>query len=112
MFGGINPSQMKSMMRQMGIKQEDVPARRVIIEKENSRIIIENPEIQKITVKGQDSYQIAGESREESLEEQIKEEDLTLVAEKTGKSPEEAKKALEEAKGDIAEAILKLSDSS
>jgi len=30
--GGMNPRQMKQMMSRMGIKAEDVPAERVIIE--------------------------------------------------------------------------------
>lgn len=109
MFGGINPSQMKAMMKQMGIKQEEIEALRVIIEKEDSRIVIEPANVQKIVMQGQESWQITGESREESKEEGIREEDIELVADKTGKSKVEARKALEESKGDIAEAILKLS---
>ena len=37
MFPGINPSQMKSMMKQMGIKPEEINAKRVIIEKDSGR---------------------------------------------------------------------------
>ena len=108
MFGGINPGQMKAMMKQMGIKQEEVEALRVIIEKADSRIIIDPANVQKIVMQGQESWQIAGQAREES-EEGIKEEDVKLVMEKTGKGEDEARKALEET-GDIAEAIMRLSD--
>ena len=45
----------------------------------------------------------------QSKKEEIPKEDIDLVVEQTGKSVEEAKKALKETKGDIAEAILKLS---
>ena len=38
------------------------------------------------------------------------EEDIQLIIDQTGKSKEEALKALEESKGDIAEAIMKLSE--
>ena len=107
MGGGFDPKKMKSMMKQLGINQEDIEARRVIIEKEHSKIIIENPSVQKIKMQGQESWQIAGEAREESLG--VSDEDVSLVAEKTGKSKAEAKKALEET-GDIAEAIVKLSE--
>ncbi len=110
MFGGINPSQMKAMMKQMGIKQEDIEAERVIIETADKRIIIEPASVQKIMMQGQITWQIGGDAREETKEEGIKEEDIQMVAEKTGKSEGEARKALEEAGGDIAEAIVKLSE--
>ena len=111
MFGGINPSQMKSMMKQMGIKQEDIDASRVIIEKnDGKKIVIDNPTVQKMVMQGQESWQITGEAREESAAEEISEEDVKMVAEKTGKSEKEARKALEEVNGDIAEAIVKLSE--
>jgi len=38
----------------------------------------------------------------------VAEEDVKLVADQTGKSMEEAKKALEESGGDLAKAILLL----
>ena len=105
-LGGMDPKKMQAMMKQLGINQEEVEARRVIIEKEGSKIVIENPSVQKIKMQGQETWQIAGESHEEA--EGIKEEDILMVAEKTGKSKAEAKKALEET-NDIAEAIVKLS---
>lgn len=105
--GGLDPKKMKAVMKQMGINQEDVPANRVIIEKDGGKIVIENPSVQKITMQGQSSFQIAGDITEEA--EGIREEDIAMVAEKTGKSKAEAKKALEET-NDIAEAIVKLSE--
>jgi len=109
MMGGINPSQMKAMMKQMGIKQEDLNSLRVIIETPEKKIIVEPANVQKITMQGQVSFQVTGEIREESPEEGIKEDDITLVAEKTNKTKEEAKKALIDSNGDIAEAIISLS---
>src|SRR3989338_7471534 len=103
MFGGINPGQMKAMMKQMGIKQEEVEALRVIIEKADSRIIIEPANVQKIVMQGQESWQITGEAKEETKEAVISEEDVQLVMEKTGKSEKEVRKILGET-GDIAEA--------
>jgi len=110
MFGGINPSQMKAMMKQMGIKQEEIEAVRVIVECSDKKIIIEPASVQKITMQGQTSWQINGDAREESIAEGIKEEDVKLVAEKTSKSEKEARKVLEETNGDIAEAIVRLSE--
>jgi nascent polypeptide-associated complex subunit alpha len=109
-LGGVNPKQMQAMMRQMGINQEEIDAAEVTIKKsDGSKIIIENPSIQKITMKGQSSFQISGDIKEESAEA-FSEEDIDLVADKTHKSKAEAKSALEATKGDIAEAIMKLSE--
>ncbi|MEK6926886.1 MAG: nascent polypeptide-associated complex protein [Nanoarchaeota archaeon] len=107
-LGGVNPAQMKAMMKQLGIKQEEVPAKRVIIEKEDGRIIIEDPKVIKMTMQGQDNWQITGEAREESLEAEISDDDVQLVIEKTGKSESEVRRVLNETK-DIAEAIVRLS---
>ena len=107
MFGGVDPKKMQAMMRQMGINQEEVEALRVVIEKADGKIVIENPNVVKITMKGQDSWQITGEAHEEAAG--ISEADVAMVAEKTGKSKKEALKALEAAGGDIASAIMELS---
>jgi len=105
-LGGMNPKKMAGMMKQLGIKQESIEdAKKVIIERESGNIIIENPQVTKIEMQGQESWQIVGDVSED---EGISEEDVKLVAEKTGKSEEEARKTLEET-GDIAEAIVKLS---
>ncbi len=106
-MGKIDPKKMQQMMKQLGINQEEIEATRVIIEKSDGKIIIENPNIQKILMQGQESWQITGESRE--VKENSK-ADIQLIMEKTGKNEKEAKNALENAKGDIAEAIISLSD--
>ena len=111
MFPGmpkIDPRKMQAMMKQMGINQEEIEASRVIIELEDKKIIIENPSIQKIKMQGQSSYQISGEEHEESSES-FSEDDVSLVMQKTGKSKAQVLEALDET-GDIAEAIIKLSD--
>jgi nascent polypeptide-associated complex subunit alpha len=105
MMPGMNPRQMQRMMQQMGIKSEDIKASRVVIEREGENVIIENPQITLIEMQGQKSYQIVGNERTESV---LGEEDVRMVAEQSGASEEEARKALGEAGGDIAEAIMKL----
>ncbi len=108
MFGGIDPKKMQQVMKQMGIKQEEIDASRVIIERiDSGKIVINNPSVVKIVMQGQESWQISGEAHEEETS-RFSEEDVNLVMEKTGKSDEEARKAIEEADGDIAEAILKI----
>ena len=108
-LGGMNPKKMQAMMKQLGINQEEIDANRVIIEKnDGGRIVIDNPNVQRIKMQGQESWQITGDAVEEELEG-ISEDDVKLVMEKTGKSEDEVKKALEDNGGDIAEAIISLS---
>jgi len=107
MFVGIDPKKIQGMMSKMGIKQEEIPAKRVIIEGEEENIIIENPAVVKITMQGNESFQISGDI---SVQEKgISEDDIKQVMEKTGKKRLEVEIALKEANGDLAEAILALS---
>ena len=107
-LGGLNPKKMQGMMKQLGIAQQEIKSNKVIIEKEDgNNIVIDNPNVVKITMKGQNSYQISGDELEESAEVSISKDDIKLVMEKTGKSEEKVKKVLEDTK-DIAEAIVKL----
>lgn len=109
MFGGIDPKKMQAMMRQMGIKQEEIDALRVVIEKaDGTKTIVEPANVTKIVMQGQQTWQVAGTAREEEGN-LVSEEDVNLVMEKTGKNEKEVRKALEET-GDIAEAIVKLSE--
>ena len=111
-LGGMDPKKMAGMMKQLGIDQDELEVERVVIEKsDGSQIIVSEPSVQKITMKGQVSFQVSGEvSEEEGVEEGVSEDDVKLVVEKTGKSEEEVRKVLEEVEGDIAEAIVKLSE--
>jgi nascent polypeptide-associated complex subunit alpha len=111
MFPGVDPRQMQGMLKKMGISQEDIDASRVIIEKtDNSRIIIENPSVQKVKMQGQESFQITGDILEESPKEETSEEDIKTIIEKTGVSKKKAKETLEKNNGDLAETILELSE--
>ncbi len=94
------------MLQRMGLKVEEIKAKRVVIEQEDgTKLVFEEPQVMKTVMQGQAAYQIIGTPK---VEEDIKEEDIELVMQKTGASREEAVKALKEANGDIAEAILKL----
>ena len=103
----LNPSQMKKMMKQMGIEMEAIEAEEVIIKTKDSEIIFKSPTVNKISAKGVEMFQITG-SYEVVEKVSISEEDVKLLMEQAGVSEEEARKALEEAKGDLAEALLKL----
>jgi len=99
-----DPRQMQRMMKQLGIKSEEIEANEVIIKKKDgSELQIREPQVLIIEMQGQKSFQITGK-----ISEAISEEDIKMVAQQTNKTEEEAKKALERNKGDIAKAILEL----
>jgi nascent polypeptide-associated complex subunit alpha len=101
---------MQAVMKQMGISQNEIPSLRVIIEKEDgSKLVINNPSVTKINMQGQESFQITGDVSEESEEVGISDEDINTVVEKTGCTSEQAEKVLKST-GDLAEAILELSE--
>ncbi len=107
MLGGMNPAKMQGMMKKMGISQTPLPVRKVIFEMADGNLVIDDPSVIKIMMQGQESYQVTGEAVEESTEV-FSEEDVVMVIEKTGKSEDEVKAALEKSDGDIAEAIMEL----
>ena len=110
-LGGLNPKKMQAMMKQLGMNQEEIDALRVIIEKQDdTKIVIENPSVTKISVQGKESFQVSGDIKEENEEQGISEEDIKTVIEKTNSTKKEAVNALENSKGDLAEAILKLNE--
>lgn len=107
MFGNINPKLIEKTMKRMGIAQENIDAKRVTIELEDRNIVIDEPSVTKINMQGKSTFQIAGESREESTES-FSEEDVSMVVEKTGANEEEVRDFLDKNNGDIALAIIEL----
>ncbi|MDI6903916.1 MAG: nascent polypeptide-associated complex protein [Candidatus Bathyarchaeia archaeon] len=108
----VSPREAKRMMQRMGLSMDAIPdVDQVIIKTSSKEITIEEPEVIIMEVQGQKIFQIAGGKITEKVAERksvIPEEDIRLVADQTGKSPEEARKALEECEGDLAKAILLL----
>jgi nascent polypeptide-associated complex subunit alpha len=109
MFGGINQKQMEMAMKKLGIKTENIAADEVIINGPK-KIVIKQPQVTMMDMKGQKTFQIVGtvEESEAAAEPSIKDEDIKLVMEKTGADEAAAKAALEKSNGDIAEAIMNL----
>lgn len=106
MLPNLDPKKMQAIMRQMGMSQEEIDAKRVIIECEDKNIIIDNPSVMKVKMQNNINFQISGDVSEE---ESSNEEDIKTIIEKTNCTKEQAKKALEDANGDLTEAILSLS---
>ena len=109
MPGRINPKQMNQMMRKLGISVKEIEnVEKVIIQTDTREYIFDGAEVTIMDAQGQKTYQIVGRPRVVERKEEIPKEDIELIMEQTGKTAEEAEKALEETKGDIAEAIMKL----
>ncbi len=107
MIPGMNAAKMQGMMKKMGISQVQLPVRRVVFEMDDGKLVIDEPSVLKVKMQGQETYQVSGEAVEEELESFL-DEDVALVVEKTGKSEDKAREALEKSDGDIAEAIVSL----
>ena len=108
-------------MQRMGMSMDSIgDVTQVIIKTAGKDILIEEPEVAIMQMGGQKIFQVVGgivTERAPQKEEPagvskgkpaVSEEDAQLVADQTGKSLEEAQRALEESEGDLAKAILLL----
>lgn len=109
----INPREARRMMQRMGMSMGAMPdVEQVIFKTSAKEIIVENPEVTVMEMQGQKIFQVIGERIvEKAVEKAVKipEEDVQLVATQANVSPEQARAALEQTKGDLAQAILLLS---
>ena len=110
----MSPRNAKRMMQRMGMNMGEMPdVQEVIFRTSDKEIVVENAQVAVLDMGGQKIFQVTGEVNERALETQetkvtIPEEDAQLVADQTGKSMEDAKRALEASDGDLAKAILLL----
>jgi len=108
----ISPREARRMMSRMGVGMSELPdVQQVILKTSTKEIIVEEPEVAVLDLKGEKIFQVTGgKVVEKAIEKRlaIPEEDVRLVADQTGKGVEEARKALEETGGDLAKAILLL----
>lgn len=116
----LSQRELKRMMSRLGVNAREMSeVREVILKTESKEIIIQNPTVTSLEIQGQQIFQIIGDSIEEReiqkeiqppevKPQEIPEEDILLVAQQANVTFEEAKAALEETKGDLAQAILML----
>jgi nascent polypeptide-associated complex subunit alpha len=110
----VSPRNAKRMMQRMGMNMEEMPdVEEVIFRTGNKEIVVENAQVAVLEMQGQKIFQVTGNVTERAQEREeakvtIPEEDVQLVADQTGKSMEDAKRALEASDGDLAKAILLL----
>jgi nascent polypeptide-associated complex subunit alpha len=123
--GPRNARQMEQMMRRLGMTSEPIPdVEEVIVRTRSKEHVFLNPEVTALTVQGVRTYQVVGQpvirarSAAPSTESSggtaaapssgPPEEDVRLVMEQANVSREEALEALFQAKGEPAEAIMKI----
>lgn len=117
----MNPREAKRMMQRMGMSMDNIEdVQQVIIRTGSKDIVVDTPEVALLNMGGQKMFQVVGGTVTEKPPGSsiaastgakplvVSEEDARLVADQTGKSLEDAKRALEECEGDLAKAILLL----
>ncbi len=110
MLPNMDPKALKQVMDKLGIKSKSIDSSKVVIHCSDKDIVIDEPEVTLIEGQGMRSFQISGNVSEvDKTSVEISEEDVKFVQEQTGESDLElVRKTLEETKGDIAQAIVKL----
>jgi nascent polypeptide-associated complex subunit alpha len=110
---GGDPRQMSVMMKKLGIDVNDIhDVQEVVIKTATKDYVFTNATVSVMKAQGTETWQISGTPTEAAHDVKlaINEDDVTMVAEQTGKSADEARAALESASGDLAEAIVALSE--
>jgi nascent polypeptide-associated complex subunit alpha len=126
--GGLNSRKMKQMMEQMGIDIEEIDAQEVVITTSDGKLVFTDAEVQKMDAQGQETYQVVGspelqeadaleadtggdsdgEEAESADDAGIPDDDVELVAQRTGATEDAAREALEATGGDLAAAVERL----
>ena len=112
MMPGMNSRQAQAMMRKMGIQQVEVDATEVIIKCPDKEIIIPNPQVSKVNMMGQETFQVVGEPQERAIssEPEINQDDIKTVMDQAGVTEKKAKEAIAENDNDLAKAIMSLKE--
>ncbi|HDS45606.1 MAG TPA: nascent polypeptide-associated complex protein [Methanomicrobia archaeon] len=116
--GGLNPKLLNQQMKQLGISLEELTdVEQVVIRTADYELIFEDAAVTVMDTQGAKMYQITGtpikrpRAEAEAVPElSISAEDVAIVMDKAGCSEEEARAALTETNGDLAEAIFRLAE--
>lgn len=121
--GGLDPQKMQQMMQQMGIDIDELDAEKVVITTGDGQLVFTDPEVQRMDAQGQETYTVVGSPEHRDSEAALEatdsesdsdsdsgvpEEDVELVAGRTGVSESAAQEALEAVDGDLAAAVDRL----
>src|SRR3989344_1330702 len=111
MMPNLNSRQVEKMMQKMGVTQTHIDATEVIIRTRDKDIIIKNPQVSKVNMMGQQTFQVSWEiteGRAQITKIEITKEDIQTVMDQTGVNQNKPKEVLEKYHGDLALAILDL----
>ncbi len=103
--------EMRRMMDKMCLDMKEIPnVQEVIIKTDKKEIIISKPSVTEMKAQDNSIFTVTADSYEEmELEVPVfSDDDIQLVSQNAGVYKEKANNALEEAKGDLARAILLL----
>jgi nascent polypeptide-associated complex subunit alpha len=114
----VNLRELRRMLKRYGVEVEELQGvKGVTISAEDYEIVIRDPQVAIINLGQQKVVQILCSSLErvrrevrEAPRPAVAEEDVEFVVEQTGVSREEAAKAIAEAGGDVARAIMILQE--
>lgn len=114
--GRINSREVRRMMAQMGIKTTEMPdVNKVTLHGLNKDYVISGASVTIVEAQGEKYFQITGQMKEvpkatvrQNEDINFPEEDVKLVMEQTGVSREKAIAALKKADGEVAQAIVDL----
>lgn len=106
----MNPRDVQKAMKKLGIKQEEVDAQEVVIKTSDKEIVIQNPQVTKVNMMGQETFQVTGDIEERALssDAEINEDDIKTVMQQASVTQEEARDAIESNDRDLAKAIMAL----
>jgi nascent polypeptide-associated complex subunit alpha len=100
---------MKAMMKKLGMQVEQIEdVQSIVIRTPKGNWVFDEAEVSSMTMQGSTTYQVTGTPRFEPVAPEIPNEDVAMVAVQANVPAEKAKAALVASKGDIAEAIMKL----
>lgn len=94
-------------MQRLGIQQQEIEATEVIIKTADKELVFQNPEVSKVNMMGQETWQIVGKPQERSRES-FSADDVQTVMQQANVAEDQAREALKDSNGDLAEAILHL----
>ena len=102
--------QARRAMERMGINMKEIPnVQEVIIKTTDKEMHIKDASVSEVNAQGERIFQVTGEVEEVEVERAVfNEEDILLVQQQANVTREKAMAALEEADGEVARAILKL----
>jgi len=99
-------------MKKLGMQVEQIEGvQSIVIKTAKGNYVFDSAEVSAMTMQGTTTYQVIGDIRFEPAAPEIPKEDILMVAAQANVSEGKAKETLVATKGDIAEAIMRLSSS-